>query len=205
MAKKIDLGISSQKWIDQAAEPVQQALHPVVHRSMEVADVLHGRWLGHPLHAVLTDLPIGAWMTAQVFDTIELVSGTRRFRKGADLVHTIGLVGAAAAAVAGMADWSDTRGDARRLGFVHGVANVVVAGLYGGSLVARKRGRRTLGLTLSTVGFGLLAFSAWLGGELSYRHGVGVRGKAKRLDAEARRNEMDSSLPQAHGLGHLPG
>ncbi|EYF02190.1 Ferredoxin, 2Fe-2S [Chondromyces apiculatus DSM 436] len=205
-AIKIDQSISSQHWLDQAADPLQKTLHPIIHRSRGVADALHGRWLGHPLHSVLTDLPVGAWMTAQAFDMAGLLGSsrsTRSLQRSADILHALGLAGAMAAAVAGMADWSDTRGDAKRLGFVHGMTNLVVAGLYGASLVARKRSRRTLGITLSTVGFGLLGFSAWLGGELSYRHGVGMRGKARRRTKASpdQRDVTDASLPQLHTLG----
>lgn len=31
-------------------------------------DVLHGRWLGHPVHPLMVQVPIGTWMSAAVLD-----------------------------------------------------------------------------------------------------------------------------------------
>lgn len=174
-AESIERTVATQGWIDQVADPVQRALHPIIHRSPSVAYVLHGDFLQHPLHAALTDVPVGAWFTAQVLDFVEVFGGSRRLRRGADAAHAVGLAGAMLAAVAGMADWSTTRGEARRVGFVHAATNTVIAGLYGASLLARRRHRRGLGIALSSAGYGLLIFSSWLGGELSYRYGVGQR------------------------------
>jgi len=183
-AANLDHAISEQNWIDRAAEPVQRAIAPIINKSPVVASVLHGEWLGHPLHAALTDIPVGAWSTGFVFDLTEKFTGTRRLRRAADAAIVVGLVSAMGAAVAGMADWSKTRGQERRLGFVHASTNMVIAGLYGASIYARRTRKRTLGVALSSVGFGLLLFSAWLGGELSYRHGVGMRKEAFQRNRE---------------------
>ncbi|MEU8274647.1 DUF2231 domain-containing protein [Microbispora bryophytorum] len=62
---------------------------------------LHGVWLGHPLHPVLTDLPIGSWTTALVLD----LTGQKRAARAA---VGVGLAGALAAAVTGLHDWQHT-------------------------------------------------------------------------------------------------
>lgn len=180
--EKIDRAIAEQTWIDRAADPIQRVVEPLVHRAPVVASVLHGEWLGHPLHAALTDVPVGAWTTGFVFDLADVIGGSRRLRRAADTAMVVGLVSAMGAAVAGMADWSTTRGEAKRVGFIHAATNSVVALLYGGSIFARKSGNRKVGVALSSVGFGLMLFSAWLGGELSYRHGVGMRNQAGRAN-----------------------
>jgi uncharacterized membrane protein len=182
----LDRTIAEQHWIDRAADPIQRAVDPLVHNVSPLARVLHGEWLGHPLHAALTDVPVGAWFTGLVLDLAEVFGRTRRLRRGADAVHAVGLAGSMAAALAGIADWSTTDGDAKRIGFVHGTANVVIAGLYGASLVARRRRRRGLGIALSTAGYGLLVVSSWLGGQLAYRLGVGVRREALRPEGNAK-------------------
>lgn len=174
----VDGAIAEQEWIDRAADPIQRTLTPLLRSAPRVAAALHGEWLGHPLHAALTDVPVGAWVAGFVMDMAEVLGGTRKLRRGADAAHAIGLAGAMGAAVAGIADWSETREEAKRIGFVHGATNVVIAGLYGASLYARRRRRRGLGIALSSAGYGLLLFSSWLGGELSYRLGVGVRDEA---------------------------
>ena len=102
--------------------------------------MLHGRWLGHPLHAAATDVPVGAWATAVVLDGLGAIRKEKAIRRGADLAIYIGLAGASVAALSGLADYSHTDGAARRVGFLHGISNVVVTSLFIGSAVARKRG-----------------------------------------------------------------
>jgi uncharacterized membrane protein len=174
MAEKIVRTIEDQRWIDGAAVPVQSAVRSVLARAPGLARVLHGTWLGHPLHAALVAVPIGALACGFMFDMAE-VAGKKRFRRAADVLESVGLAGALTAAVAGLADWSATRDGATRVGFVHATANVLIAGLTGGSLLARSKGKRRAGIALSSVALGLLFGSAWLGGELAYRLGVGVR------------------------------
>ena len=67
---------------------------------------MNGTWLGEPLHAALTDLPIGAWSVAIIFDLLDVVRARREFAVAADTSIAIGLIGAAGAAVTGLADWS---------------------------------------------------------------------------------------------------
>ncbi|MGK5450675.1 (2Fe-2S)-binding protein, partial [Streptomyces radiopugnans] len=38
-------------------------------------DALHGRWLGHAVHPLMVQVPIGTWMSAAVLD---LLPGQRR-------------------------------------------------------------------------------------------------------------------------------
>lgn len=191
MESTIERIIEEQTVLDRVADPIERGVAAVLDRAPGVASVLHGDWLGHPLHAAMVDIPVGSWSAAMVMDLIEVATGSKKLRGGADMATTIGLVGALGAAVAGLADWSTTRGADKRVGFVHGVTNMVIAGLYGGSLLARKGKKRGLGVALSAAGYGLLLFSAWLGGELTYRRGVGVRSEAlrrpRRSEAGARR------------------
>lgn len=175
--------IEQARGIDRLAEPVQGRIRIALGRAPRLEHVLRGRWLGHPLHAALTDVPVGAWSVALVLDAIELAGSSERtlffFRRArrqpADAVVAIGLVGSLASAVAGLADWSATDKEAKRAGFVHGIANVAIAGLYTASLVLRRTGARRTAIALSTVGYAALLASAWLGGELTYKLGVGVR------------------------------
>ncbi|MCC6553263.1 MAG: DUF2231 domain-containing protein [Polyangiaceae bacterium] len=202
----IERAIGEQEWVERAAEPVQRAVSQALERAPRIAGALHGEWLGHPLHAALTDVPVGAWFAGFVLDMGEVLGGSRRLRRGADAAIAVGLAGSLGAAVAGIADWSETRDEAKRVGFVHGATNAVIAGLYGASLYARSRRRRGLGIALSTVGYGLLIFSSWLGGQLSYRLGVGVRGEAferKQLGGRAEQ-ERPASVTEGEPAAFEP-
>ncbi|MFD1731793.1 DUF2231 domain-containing protein [Deinococcus malanensis] len=81
--------------------------------------------------------------------------------------------GALPTIIAGWADWTLTRGQARRTGLVHGLINETAFVLCAGSLLARQRGYRRLGRALSGGGLILASFGGVLGGQLVYRHGVG--------------------------------
>ncbi|WP_437620578.1 DUF2231 domain-containing protein [Sorangium sp. So ce1151] len=183
--------IEQQDWIDRIADPLQRGIRSVLRRAPTVAKVLHGKFLGHPLHPVLVTIPIGAWSCALVLD-LAGIGGGRKVHRGADATAAIGLAGAVAAAAAGLADWSTTLGSAKRIGFVHGAMNMAIAGLYGASLASRAVGLRSLGIALSTTGFGLAGASGWLGGELIYRYGVGVSN-----DACERKPETQIPVPEA--------
>ena len=160
--------IAGQTWIDGVADPVQGAVRGAVEKAPIVAFILHGGPLGHPLHPALVPLPIGAFTTGLVFDGLSL-TGKRAYRTGADKAHLIGVIGAGLALLPGLADWSETKGAAKRVGFVHAALNVLGVALSGSSLAARARDHRAVGMGLSVVGFGILGLSGWLGGELAYR------------------------------------
>src|SRR2546421_12904923 len=91
-----------------------------------VKSVLSGSWLGHRLHPLLTDVTIGALMSASILDWI----GGRNARKGADRLIGLGLLSVLPTAAAGASDWSETYAESRRIGLVHGAVNVLGAGLY---------------------------------------------------------------------------
>ena len=127
-------------------------------------DALNGVWLGHPLHPVLAQAPVGAWLSAAVLDGwpgsrkpgwAAAWPGERRRRRARRLV-AFGLAAAAAAALAGAADWSEQHEQQMRVGVVHAAANVTAAGFYGASLLTRKpaasRALRLAGLAAVTAG-----------------------------------------------------
>src|SRR5919202_1104550 len=132
-----------------------------------VKNWLNGVWLGHPLHPALTDVPVGAWLTSLIFDLVGL-------ERSADAALTVGVLAAVPTAAAGAADWVDAADEPRRLGFVHGLLNVVALILYLLSMRARSAGERAVGVGLSASAFTLATLSAWVGGELVYRQGTNV-------------------------------
>jgi len=140
----------------------------------KVADVLHGRWLGHPLHAALTDATVGAWVLGSVLDCIGLALRHEGVEKCADRLIDVGNATAVPTALSGLADFTTIPHDAMATGAAHGLLNVCgfVCNLL--SAGARKSGLRPLGVLLSAVATGGLLASAWLGGELVYKYKVGV-------------------------------
>jgi nitrite reductase/ring-hydroxylating ferredoxin subunit/uncharacterized membrane protein len=164
-------------------KPIDEKLQKVVDKALygggsEIAQTtrnfLNGTWLGEPLHIVLTDLPIGAWTVALVFDGLDLVQNRREFATAADTSIAIGLAGAVGAAVTGLVDWSDVDPPARRIGMLHGLLNLSAATLFASSLIFRKKKLRTQGRIYAVLGYSTMVVAAKLGGQMVYKHRVGV-------------------------------
>lgn len=140
--------------------------------SRAVRDALHGTWLGHPLHPVLVDMPIGFWTSAFVLD---LFGGRRTARAAQEMVGA-GVLAALPAALTGLNDWK-ALGMARaekRVGVVHAVSNAAALAAYGLSWFARRRGRHRQGVLLAMLGGAAATAGGYLGGHLAYRQAVGV-------------------------------
>ena len=133
-----------------------------------VADAASGTPIGHPLHPLLVTVPIGSWVAASYLD---LTAGDA---KAAQRLVGLGNLAALPAALTGANDWVSTSGAERRVGLCHAVLNYTALGLYTGSWLARRNGRRVKGAALAIAGAGVLTGSGWLGGHLSYALGVGV-------------------------------
>lgn len=161
--------------LDGVASVLASAVGRAV-RARPVRNILSGSALGHPLHPILTDLPIGAWSMAALLDTL----GGRDSAPAADILVCVGIASAVPTAAAGLNDWSDTVGKARRIGLVHAAANSTALCLYTFSAVARASGNRRIGKTLGLAGFGILMFGGFLGGHLTYAHAVNVNKTAGR-------------------------
>jgi nitrite reductase/ring-hydroxylating ferredoxin subunit/uncharacterized membrane protein len=138
-----------------------------------VKDTLSGTWLGHALHPLLTDLPIGTWTSAVLLDWL----GGSSTEEAADRLIALGLAFSVPASATGMTEWADTEpssDEVRRVGAVHAAANVGATFLFGASLAARRRGARGAGKLLALAGAGVLGASGHLGGHLAFAKGVGV-------------------------------
>ena len=174
-----------QSWITPGAEvAVQKAVRSVLGgegpSGDRVRELLHGTWLHEPLHALMTDVPIGSWTAAVLFDAIGALGGSKTMDKAADALVILGLVGAGGAAITGMNDWAEVKAAApRRIGAVHALLNVAATGLFVGSLCSRrKNGSRGTARALGVIAYLVVSVSAHLGGNMIYEHGIGVeRGK----------------------------
>lgn len=175
----VDETIESSTLLKKGGTEVKHSLHKAFLSTGPagrfVADLLHGKWLGHPLHPVLTDVTLGAWVSGSILDIIGKRTRRRhRMNDAADTLIKLGTLSAIPTALAGMTDYSAIKQDAVEHGAAHGLLNSVALGLFFFSIRERNAGRRDAGVLLSLAGVGLSMLSAWLGGEMVYRHRVGV-------------------------------
>ena len=160
--------------------------------AQKIRNFLNGTWLGEPLHAVLTDVPVGAWTVAMAFDALDLLCDRSEFARACETSIGIGLLGAAGAAVTGMTDWSDVDPPARRLGLIHGLLNLSGAALFATSLFLRKKKSRKTGRIVGVLGYAVMGYAAHLGGRLVYEHRVGV----DRTDGQVFPEQFAAVLPE---------
>lgn len=170
--------IGEIKPIDRPAEAWAKKVRATVGPG-PVKDALSGTFLGHPLHPLLTDVPIGTWTSATLLDLF----GGDRSQEASERLIAIGILAAVPTSITGTSDWADTTpadDTVRRIGAVHAAANVAALALYCASLAARRQHRRRRGVLLGLAGMGALTVGGHLGGHLSYEKGVGVQQTAFR-------------------------
>jgi hypothetical protein len=174
------LGDFNVRWIGALLRPVKL-----------IKDFLDGTWLGHSLHVVLTDLPLGALSLTVLFDLLDL-------RTAADISLAVGVLGMLAAAVTGAADYADTDDDPRAAATVHAVLMVTALVLYIASFWLRTPlGDRTVPIILELIAYGIMLAGAFIGGELVFGMGNMVNRHAWRFGPKSNWAKLDvTDIPE---------
>lgn len=189
-----------QPFAERLSDTLQHIIQAVVgsHRKppRRLKTLLNGTWLGHPLHPVITDVPVTAWVITAVFDVIWLISPTTFAwaARGAEVTVVIGLLGALGAIVTGLTDWSDTYGAERRVGLDHALFNAIATTLYLVSFILRLLAGPGDSIAAAIIGFLGLAsvtYAAYLGGDMVFAKGTGVNHTAW----EAAGEDYEAVLP----------
>jgi len=138
-------------------------LHRFFSWAPTLRDLLVGRWLGHPIHAVLTDAPIGILFLVPVFDVLGQPGA-------AEVSLAIGVLAMLAAALAGFADYADTDGAARDRATLHSTLMISALVVYLVSLAVRLGGDGTgvAAVWTSILAFLVLSAGAYVGGDVVY-------------------------------------
>jgi len=135
--------------------------------------------LGHPIHQMLIVFPLGLLATAVIVDLVYFAGDALIFAEVSYYLVIAGLLGGAVAAPFGLIDWlaipPSTR--AKRIGALHGAGNAVVLVLFLASALLRSdlpSAPPVAAYVCSFAGAALALVTAWLGGELVNRLGIGV-------------------------------
>lgn len=148
-------GDFNHRWVSALFRPIRP-----------IKDLLNGRWLGHPLHAATTDLPIGLLLGVVILDLVGQGGA-------ADIVLLATIVTMLLSALSGLADYADTDGTPRTRATLHSTLMVVALLLLIVSAVLRAGAPadRTVPIALSIVGFLLVTAGAFVGGDVAYVFG----------------------------------
>ena len=133
---------------------------------------------GHPIHQMLIVFPFGLLGGSVIFDIIHIFRGGSWSLAAWHMIG-VGVITGLLAAVFGLIDWLAIPGGtrAKSVGAWHAIGNVIVLLLFAASWRIRRddvANPETFAYVLSFAGFALSGITAWLGGELVNRLGVGV-------------------------------
>jgi nitrite reductase/ring-hydroxylating ferredoxin subunit len=182
-------GDFNQRWLGALFRPIRP-----------IKDFLNGTWLGHPVHAALSDGPMGMFAAVVLLDVLNQ-------RLAADVVLVFGVLTMIATAVTGLADYTDTDGSARTRATLHATLMTVALLVYLASLALRAGGPadRTLPVVLSAIGLVVVLTGGFVGGDVVFRLGNQVNrhafrgGGAKWLPLEV--GEIPEGVPTRARLG----
>ena len=144
---------------------------------------LNGTWIGHPLHPMLTDIPIGAWTLTILLDLIGLLLGLPQLGLASSITAVVGVAGALAAAASGLADWMDIDPPEKAIGAFHATVNVSATLLFLISFLMRWRHHWEAGwspFVVALAGYLLVMIGGYLGGALVFYKGVMINRNAYR-------------------------
>ncbi len=141
---------------------------------------------GHPIHPMLIPLPMTFFIGAAGTDIGYLVSNDRAWALATMWMLGAGLVTAAAAALTGFIDFfGDKRVRGLQDAWMHMIGNLVAVALeavnlYWRTLQGAEASVAPVGVTLSIVVVLVLGFTGWKGGDLVYKHRVGIPDQPER-------------------------
>jgi nitrite reductase/ring-hydroxylating ferredoxin subunit/uncharacterized membrane protein len=164
-------------WLRAFNDQLTAWLAPVRERYQDnlLLELMHGgRWLGHPIHPALSDLPIGLWAGVMVLDATDRGSDHQAGMDAAGVLSAAGVLAAGATALTGLTDWTVSDDEDRRVGLFHGILNTAALGLQCASLGARVTGHRGTARALGAAGFAVTAAAGYVGGHLVFTKGVMV-------------------------------
>jgi uncharacterized membrane protein len=144
-----------------------------------LASALKGEPIGHAAHPLLTDFPLGCWMSASLLDFL----GGRRSRPAATMLMGLGVAMAVPTAATGLAEWSSAGTRAQRVGVVHAAVNLAAGSLYALSFASRLLGRHKSGVKWGLAGGSIAWIGGYLGGHLTLVMKVGTADPAFGSDA----------------------
>lgn len=148
---------------------------------------------GHPVHPILIPFPIALWSTSFACDVIFYFLRNSSLNLIAKFLLAAGCLGALAAAVPGFIDWLSIKDSGvKRIANWHARLNVIALIVFAISLYLRMRigghwvdYHLRIPVLVSFLGVILISISGWLGGELAYKHAVGVAPQHDSPEEEA--------------------
>src|SRR5512142_302527 len=107
LTETIDKTLTESSAVNGLAGWVQKLMNAIFTPLRPLKTFLNGTWLEHPLHPVLTDIPVGGWTVAILLDLIAILFGVQNLVLGDGSAMGLGVLGAVGAIITGFTDWMD--------------------------------------------------------------------------------------------------
>ncbi len=143
----------------------------------------NGALLEHPLHPILTDIPIGAWTIGILLELIALILAVPNLGLAAGITIGFGVLAALATIFTGLMDWMDVDPPEKAVGAVHGLVNLLATLLFLIAFALLWAGNwrvDAVNFVISLVGYLVITAGGFLGGSLVFRMGVMINRDAYR-------------------------
>lgn len=173
--ERIDHALTGSRFINGLAQVTQRLVTAIFTPLRFLKTFLNGTWLEHPLHPVITDVPIGAWTVALLLDLIALIFGVTGLGLASAIAVGLGILAALAAAVTGFADWMDVDPPELAVGITHALFNLTATVLFAVAFVVQWASNWTINWASfipALVGYLVVSAGAYLGGSLVFRMGT---------------------------------
>lgn len=161
--------IEREERLSVVSEKLKGKLEPLVGHGV-VRDVLTGRWLGHSAHPAVVVAPLAGWFGGTLLDVV----GGPGSASAARRLIGVGTLAAMPAAMTGAAEWLTTDSAEERVGTAHAALADGATAMYAFSWLLRVRRHDRAAIAAALIGASLAGATAFVGGHLSFRRGVGV-------------------------------
>ena len=188
LIEKLDEALESAPEAQNAALKTSRAIHKWVLAGgtprRRIADMLHGTWLGHPLHPMLTDVTTASWILGAMTEGLGLMTRQRWLRRAGVWLQGIGTASAVPTALSGLTDYSTVPKDAADDVAVHAASNIIAFTLHLISLRQRMQSNHFRAFLFAVLGTGFATIGSWLGGDIVFRKRVGVNRNQPEMGPE---------------------
>jgi len=186
LSERVENAIKASGALKGLADFFKNLLVSVFHKTplRPIKLFFNGTWVEHPLHAVLVDVPLGAWTAVILLDLVALLFGVQGLEFASGLVLGLGTLAALGAIIAGLMDYMDTLPPIQSVAFTHGVTNILATALFAISFFLRLGGGWAITLDralFSIFGYLVVLAGSFLGGHMVFRQGALVNQNAFRV------------------------
>ena len=175
-------------------------------------DLLNGSWLGHSLHATLTDVVIGSATAALLLDVLRVVFAVEGLETATTWVMGLAWLAGVGSIVTGLTDFKDSTPSSslRDVAGLHGIVNFVGTGGFAYSFLSRLNGAHDAAFWGLLVGYVVISVGSFVGGHVVFKYGYMVnynaftkKKRVKEFTPVLAASDLAEATPTKASLGSI--